>query len=274
MVTNAGSPKNPAVLRGCHPRLSPPARLRSAPLAQGSASRSCPYPRGAAPRRHRAAEIPRSPARPCPRAPSGAPRARGSPGSPRPSQGALSRDHHHFPLLRGRAVTSVPETSHAPQADSQHPAASRTRTPGPGDNEQPQLTSSAGASRARGRFLCPFSFPFSPPRSGIRPPGAEPPLPSPLESLRWTAGRAPSPRKVTLFPAPTWLLPPPPPQQQLSPRRGSPPPPPESGRRPCSGAARPGAGGAESVSRAGPRGCARKGRAEASRARLRVPAAG
>lgn len=158
MVTNAGSPKNPAALRGCHPRLSSPARLRTGlslpELPLPPRSRSQPPPGSGNPPQP-------SPARPCPGAPSGAPRARGSPGSPRPSQGALSRDHHHFPLLRGRAVTSVPETSHAPQAESQHPVASRTRTLGPGDNEQPQLTSSAGASRGRGRFLCPFSFPFS-----------------------------------------------------------------------------------------------------------------
>ncbi|XP_050825864.1 small nuclear ribonucleoprotein-associated protein B'-like [Serinus canaria] len=141
-----------------HP--SGPACLGS-PRRGLSLSELAPGPRGAAPSRHRAAEIPAARPDPARGAERRSPRPGLSGQPPALSRGALPRPPSLPPLLRGRAVTSPPATSHAPQAESQHPAASRTRTPGPGDNEQPQLTSSAGASRVRGRFLCPFSFPFS-----------------------------------------------------------------------------------------------------------------
>lgn len=89
------------------------------------------------------------------------------------------------PLLRGRTVTSPPATSHAPQAESQHPAASRTRTLGRETMNRhnspaaPELRGSGGGSFA------PSPSPSPPPRSGIRPPGAEPPPP--------LAAREPSP---------------------------------------------------------------------------------
>lgn len=178
-MTNAGSPRNPAVPRGCHPRLTPPARLRSlGSLGRGlSLTELPPSPRGAAPSRHRAAEIPRSPARACPGAPNGAPRARGSPGSPGTLAGRSSTTTITSPLLRGRAVISPPATSHAQQAESQHPAASRTRTLGRetmnshNSPAAPELRGSGGGSFA------PSPSPSPPPRSGIRPPGAEPPPP-------------------------------------------------------------------------------------------------
>lgn len=172
---------------------------------------AAPSPCGAAPSRHRAAEIPRSPARPCPGAPSGAPRARGSPAVPGPLAGRSPTTTITSPLLRGRAVSSPPATSHAPQAESQHPPRAG---PAPLGRETMSSHNSPAAPALRGSgggSFAPSPSPSPPPRSGIRPPGAETPLPSSPESLRRTAGRAPSPRKVTLFPAPTWLLPPPPP---------------------------------------------------------------
>lgn len=108
-VTNAGSPKNPAVLGGCHPRLTPPARLRSAPLAEGSASRSCPSapaePFPAATGQRKSPTARPDPARgrrstlPAP----GAPRA-----APGPLAGRSRTTTIASPLLRGRLSPRPP----------------------------------------------------------------------------------------------------------------------------------------------------------------------
>ncbi|XP_065486210.1 basic proline-rich protein-like [Caloenas nicobarica] len=80
-----------------------------------------------------------------------------------------------FPLPPGPRfdLDPPPATPHAHAGPG--PPAGPTRTPGPADNEQPQLTSSARAPWVRGRFLSPFSFPLSSdqeryPAAGRRPP--------------------------------------------------------------------------------------------------------
>lgn len=157
------------------------------PRSNGSPRESPPIgPRG----RPRAAEIPRSP-----------PRRLRVLGQSRPRQAPPARlpSHRSFP------------SPLIPQAEA--PLRQPAPQPGHADNERPQLTSSAGAPRVRGRISCPFSFLSSSAQERYPDaPGAEPP---PLAAPR-AAGRATSPSEVTLFPAPTWLLQPP------SPFRGSP----------------------------------------------------
>lgn len=143
-----------------HP--SAPPRLRSVPLAQGSASRSCPLapaePLPAATGQRKSPAARPDPARrrratlPAPGAPGAAPGplARRSPTTTIISPPAPGPRCHFTPRDVPRTAGREPTPRREPDPH-----------PGPGDNEQPQLTSSAGASWVRGRFLCPFSFPFS-----------------------------------------------------------------------------------------------------------------
>lgn len=129
---------------------------------------------------------------------------------------------------------------------------------GPNSPAAPGLRGAGAGSSA------PFLLPLlrSGAVSGLRRRRRREPSPPPA-SPPFAAGRAASPRPVTGFPAPTWLLllPPPP-----SPRRGSPPP---SGRGPSSGAGHRAVPGAERAASAEP-GRAGQGRelrgAEPSRA--------
>ncbi|XP_063181530.1 basic salivary proline-rich protein 1-like [Chroicocephalus ridibundus] len=183
-VPSIGSPPNPAALTGHQPRLTPRARLPSAPPAEGAQSSPAPAePLPAANGQRKSPTALPGPARPCPGAQSGPAGPRGLPEQPL-WQGAppTGPPPSPSPLLRGRAFTlSPPRRPTHTQAEGplRSPRAGpqpQPRTPGPADNEQPQLTSSAGAPWVRGGSSPPSPSPPPPPRSGIRPLGAEPPL--------------------------------------------------------------------------------------------------
>lgn len=252
--------------RGAH-RLQAPAH-RSGPASLRSPRTRSSNP-GAAPRPPRSRSQPPAgsgnPLQPSPGAQSG---PAGPRGLPERSGGATPRPiSHHLP--------PEPRFDLNPPRDAPHtrrPGVPRGPDPHPGAGRQwaatthQQRPSSVGPGAVPLLLLLPLLL-----RAGAvsgRRETSPPPSPRCPDTrrLRRAAGRAPSPRKVTLSPAPTWLLPPPP--LQPSPCRDSPPP--ESGRRPCSGAARWAAGGAESgaggLASAGPgRGSARR-RSDPSRA--------
>ncbi|XP_050757883.1 serine/arginine repetitive matrix protein 1-like [Gymnogyps californianus] len=174
-----GHQKNPR----CSPAASPGSTLRPGfPRRPGSAPRSCPGPRGAAPSRHRAAEIPHSPARRRRAAlPAAAPDPKGSPSSPSALwRGAPPRpSSHHLPPLPPRPRLHLTPPRRPTHTQAKGPLRPPRAGPAPRGRETMSSHNSPAAPELRGSgggSSPPSPSPPPPPRSGIRPPGAEPPL--------------------------------------------------------------------------------------------------
>lgn len=185
--------------RGAH-RLQAPAHRSGPPSLRSPRTRSSNP--GAAPRPPRSRSQPPAgsgnPLQPSPGAQSG---PAGPRGLPERSGGATPRPvSHHLPP-EPRFDLNPPATPHAHAGPG--PPAGPTRTPGPADNEQPQLTSSARAPWVRGRFLSPFSCPFSSDQERYPAAGRQAPRP-PLAAPRPAASAGPPaalpPRGKSLYP--------------------------------------------------------------------------